>query len=305
VKILSFVPRSDAAAAARPGLLVDADVLDLRAAAPDLPDDGPCALADLDGPWLRAARDLDAAVRADVARRTELRERGALLPLETVRLRAPLPRPGKFICIGLNYKDHAKESGMELPERPLVFSKFPSCVCGPDDEVLIPSGSDELDYEAELGVVIGRRARFVAADRAREHVLGYVNLNDVSARDFQFADGQWQRGKSCDTFAPMGPYVVTTDEIPDPHALRIRFRLDGRTLQDSSTNQLIFDVPELVARLSVDFTLEPGDVISTGTPPGVGFARRPPIFLRPGNRMEVEIDGLGVLSNVIGRARAP
>ena len=164
---------------------------------------------------------------------------------------------------------------------------------------MLPVGSEQVDFEAELAVVIGRRAKNVDLANAIDHVYGYTNFNDVSARDMQFADGQWQRGKSCDTFAPFGEFVVTKDEIPDPHSLRIRFRLNGDTMQDSNTNQLIFKIPELVEYLSRSITLEPGDVIATGTPPGVGFARKPPVFLKDGDVCEVEIEGLGILINSV------
>jgi len=221
------------------------------------------------------------------------------LAVSDVRLLPPVPRPGKVICIGLNYADHAAESGMEPPESPLVFSKFPSNVVGPDDAVPMPLGESESDYEAELAVVIGRRAWRVDEAAAMNHVLGYSCANDLSARAFQFADGQWQRGKSCEGFCPLGPFIATTDEIADPHDLRIKLRLNDETVQDSSTNQLIFGIPALVAHLSSFVALEPGDVILTGTPPGVGFARKPPIRLKSGDRMEVEIDGLGVLRNTM------
>ena len=219
--------------------------------------------------------------------------------LASVHLSSPIPRPGKIICIGLNYRDHAEESGMAIPTSPIIFSKFGTCVIGSGETVRIPPGSTQVDYEAELAVVIGRTAKNVSRSDAMDHVFGYTNFNDVSARDFQFADGQWQRGKSCDTFAPMGPAVVTADEILDPHDLNIRFRLNGETLQDSNTCQLIFKTPELIEFLSRVITLEPGDVIATGTPPGVGFARKPPIFMKPGDVAEVEIEGLGSLSNPI------
>ena len=219
------------------------------------------------------------------------------------KLESPVPRPGKIICIGLNYRNHAIESGMEIPKMPIVFSKFQTCVIGEETPILLPPGSEQVDYEAELAVVIGRRASRVKAEDAMNHVFGYTNFNDVSARDFQFADGQWQRGKSCDTFAPIGPYIATADEIPDPHDLRISFRLNGDMLQDSTTSELIFRIPELIEFLSSCITLEPGDVIATGTPPGVGFARKPPVFLKDGDIAEVEIEGLGVLSNPIASAK--
>lgn len=209
----------------------------------------------------------------------------------------PVPRPGKIICIGLNYRDHAEESGMPIPQSPIVFSKFGTCAIGTGEAIRIPTGSEQVDYEAELAFVIGRFSKNVPKENAMQHVFGYTNFNDVSARDFQFADGQWQRGKSCDTFAPMGEFIATADEIRDPHDLRIQFRLNGKTLQDSSTAQLIFRIPELIEFLSKVITLEPGDVVATGTPPGVGFARKPPVFMKPGDTAEVEIEGLGVLKN--------
>jgi 2-keto-4-pentenoate hydratase/2-oxohepta-3-ene-1,7-dioic acid hydratase in catechol pathway len=216
-----------------------------------------------------------------------------------VKLAAPVPRPGKIICIGLNYRNHAIESGMEIPKSPIIFSKFVTCVAAPNDPILLPTGSEQVDYEAELAVVIGRRAKNVKLENAMDYVFGYTNFNDVSARDMQFADGQWQRGKSSDTFAPFGEAVVTKDEIEDPHNLRIQFRLNGETLQDSNTNELIFDIPAVIEFLSRSITLEPGDIIATGTPPGVGFARKPPIFLKDGDVAEVEIKGLGTLSNPV------
>ena len=222
-----------------------------------------------------------------------------LIDIGDVKIEAPVPRPGKIICIGLNYRNHAEESGMAIPESPIIFSKFSSCTIASGEAIKLPSASTQVDYEAELAFVIGRTASNVSAANAMEYVFGYTNFNDVSARDLQFADGQWQRGKSCDTFAPMGEYVATPDEIGDPHGLRIQFRLNGETLQDSTTSELIFKIPELIEFLSASITLEPGDVIATGTPPGVGFARKPPIFMKPGDIAEVEIEGLGILSNPV------
>ncbi len=219
-----------------------------------------------------------------------------------VEIASPVPRPGKIICIGLNYRDHAEESGMLIPTSPIIFSKFPTSIIGSGQAIILPAASREVDYEAELAFVIGRRAKKVKREDAMDHVFGFTNFNDVSARDMQFADGQWQRGKSCDTFAPMGEFIATVDTVNDPHDLRIRFRRNGETLQDSRTGQLIFRIPELVEFLSASITLEPGDVVATGTPPGVGFPRKPPIFLRDGDVCEVEIDGLGVLSNPVAAA---
>jgi 2-keto-4-pentenoate hydratase/2-oxohepta-3-ene-1,7-dioic acid hydratase in catechol pathway len=254
---------------------------------------------DLDGPWLQKARRVFDNIERDASALEAAKEKDWLVPSGDAYWFAPVPRPGKLICIGLNYRDHARESNMALPEKPVVFSKFSSAVLAPGEPVVIPAGSKQVDYEAELAVVIGRRAKNVSADRAYDYVLGYTSFNDVTARDFQFADGQWQRGKSCDTFAPMGQTIVTTDTIPDPHRLSIKLTLNGALMQDSNTDQLIFGVPRLIEFLSESITLEPGDVIATGTPAGVGFARNPPRFLKPGDEMQVLIDGIGGLGNPV------
>ena len=262
----------------------------------------PLAWFDMDGPWFRKARDTYETLINDPSELPRAQEKGWLVPREDAYWHAPVPRPGKVICIGLNYRDHAAESKMAIPEKPVVFSKFSTAVIGPGEPVVIPATSSQVDYEAELGVVIGRRAKNVSIDRALDYVLGYTCFNDVSARDFQFADGQWQRGKSCDTFAPMGQTIVTTDEVPDPHKLSIKLLLNGQAMQDSNTDQLIFGVPRLIEFLSETITLEPGDVIATGTPSGVGFARKPPVFLRPGDVMQVQIEKVGDLGNPIAAA---
>ena len=281
-------------------LLSETELLDFSHHACDLPQP-----ADLLG-WFdteteshKAARALADEVCADESRQASLREAGAISTREECCVTAPIPRPGKIICIGLNYRDHAEESGMDVPKSPVTFSKFANSVVGPNAEVVIPPGSVESDYEAEFGIVIGKTATRVSEADAMEHVLGYVCINDVSARDFQFADGQWQRGKSPDTFCPMGEAVVTRDEIADPHNLRVQLRLNGETMQDSNTKQLVFGVEALVSFLSQWTTLEPGDVIPTGTPPGVGFARKPPVYIQPGDVMEVDIEGLGILRNPV------
>jgi 2-keto-4-pentenoate hydratase/2-oxohepta-3-ene-1,7-dioic acid hydratase in catechol pathway len=212
---------------------------------------------------------------------------------------APIPRPPKLICIGLNYRDHAAESKLAIPEVPTMFAKFPTAVIGPGQPIVLPKNSTKPDYEAEFAVVIGRRGRHVAEDDWRDYVFGYTILNDVSARDFQMATSQWMIGKTFDTFAPFGPAIVTADEIADPHNLRISLTLNGETMQDSSTGNLIFKLPQLIAYLSSVFTLEPGDVIATGTPAGVGFARKPPRWLRPGDEVRIQIEGLGELVNPV------
>jgi len=212
---------------------------------------------------------------------------------------APIPRPPKLICIGLNYRDHAAESKLAIPEVPTMFAKFSTAVIGPGQPIVLPRNSAKPDYEAEFAVVIGRRGRHVAENDWRDYVFGYTILNDVSARDFQMATSQWMIGKTFDTFAPIGPAIVTADEIADPHNLRISLTLNGETMQDSNTSNLIFKLPQLIAYLSSVFTLEPGDIIATGTPAGVGFARKPPRWLQPGDEVRIQIDGLGELANPV------
>jgi 2-keto-4-pentenoate hydratase/2-oxohepta-3-ene-1,7-dioic acid hydratase in catechol pathway len=217
--------------------------------------------------------------------------------LSSVRLMAPIPKPPKIICIGLNYRDHAIESKMEIPKVPTVFSKYATAVIGSGQNMILPKGSTKPDYEAEFAVVIGKGGRYISGARWKEHVFGYTNLNDVSARDYQMATSQWMMGKTFDTFAPMGPFIATADEIPDPHALDISLTLNGETMQSSNTSNLIFGIPQLIEHLSSVFTLEGGDVIATGTPAGVGFARTPPRFLKPGDQLVVRVAGLGELRN--------
>jgi 2-keto-4-pentenoate hydratase/2-oxohepta-3-ene-1,7-dioic acid hydratase in catechol pathway len=221
------------------------------------------------------------------------------LDAATARLLAPIPRPPKIVCIGLNYRDHAEESGMAIPEVPTVFAKFPTAVTGHRHPIVLPRNSTKPDYEAELAVVIGRGGRHIPEAAWREHVFGYTIFNDVSARDFQMATSQWMMGKTFDTFAPCGPAIVTADEIEDPHTLDISLTLNGEEMQHSNTRNLIFQVPRLIAFLSSVFTLEPGDLIATGTPAGVGFARKPPRWLKPGDEVVVRIEGLGELSNPV------
>lgn len=229
---------------------------------------------------------------------SELAASGAKgLPLSSVRLLAPVPNPEKFICIGLNYRDHAKESGMDIPEIPTVFTKYRNAVCGPGDPIILPSVSSQVDYEAEFAFVVGKRAKHVSAADWRDYVFGYTCVHDVSARDYQLATTQWTIGKTFDSFGPMGPWLVSKDEVADPHGLRIQLTLNGRVLQDSNTNQLVFDVGALLEYLSTVMTLQPGDVVSTGTPPGVGMARKPPIYLQPGDECTVAVEGIGELTN--------
>jgi len=225
---------------------------------------------------------------------------GPGLALADVRLDAPLRRPAKIVAVGLNYADHAAEGNVSLPAEPLVFTKFPSSIIGPREPITWDTAlTDAVDYEAELAVVIGRRARNVSVDAALGHVFGYTCLNDISARDLQFGDGQWVRGKSLDTFCPVGPWIVTAHEIPDPQSLAIECEVSGEVLQSASTADMIFGVADLIARLSRSFTLEPGDLIATGTPPGVGYFREPQRLLRNGDEVVVRIGGIGELRNPI------
>ncbi len=224
---------------------------------------------------------------------------GAGLPVEKVTLLAPIARPPKLICVGLNYRDHAAEAKLEVPSTPTIFCKFSNSITGPGAPIVLPKNSTKPDYEAELAVVIGKGGRHVPREYWHRHVYGYMCLNDVSARDFQMATSQWLMGKTFDTFAPTGPWITTADEIPDPHALGISLEINGEVMQSSNTGEMIFRLPELIAYLSSVFTLEAGDIITTGTPAGVGFAKRPPRWLRPGDEVAVKIDGLGELRNPV------
>ncbi|MEO0478054.1 MAG: fumarylacetoacetate hydrolase family protein [Planctomycetota bacterium] len=218
------------------------------------------------------------------------------LPLapDGARIGACVGDVGKFLCIGLNYSDHAKESGMDVPEEPVIFAKATSAICGPYDDVHIPRGSEKTDWEVELGVVIGARAHYVEEADAMNHVAGYCVINDVSERAFQLeSTGQWIKGKSCDTFGPLGPWLVTPDEVRDPQGLSLWLEVDGHRYQDGSTKTMVFGVSHLISYLSQYMSLKPGDVISTGTPPGVGLGQTPPTYLKPGQTMRLGIDGLG------------
>lgn len=228
---------------------------------------------------------------------------GASYDLASVKLLAPIPRPPKLICAGLNYRDHAAETGMEIPKVPTIFCKFTNIVIGPGQPIVLPKVSGRVDYEAEFAFVIGRGGRYIPASKAMDHVFGYTIINDVSARDFQMATTQWLMGKTFDTFAPMGPWIVTADEIKDPHALDISLEIAGERLQHSNTRELIFRIPELIEHLSQVVTLEPGDVVATGTPSGVGFARKPPRYLKAGEEVVIRIDRIGELRNPVAAER--
>jgi 2-keto-4-pentenoate hydratase/2-oxohepta-3-ene-1,7-dioic acid hydratase in catechol pathway len=268
----------------RIGVVTDAGVVDLAQAAPELPttllgllEAGPTALL--------------AAHRAA--------ETGTPIPLADVRLEAPISRPPKFLAIGLNYADHVRESGIDTPAHPTVFNKQSTCVIGPGDAIHLPRVSSALDYEGELGIVIGRRCRHVSRDDAADVIAGYLVVNDATVRDWQLRVPTWTMGKSFDTHGPIGPWIVTADEIGDPHQLRLRTFVNGELRQDSNTKELIFDCFALIEHLSTAFTLEPGDVIATGTPSGVGIARKPPALLKAGDVVRIEIEGIGSLENPV------
>ncbi len=228
--------------------------------------------------------------------------RGLLTPLKAARLHAPLPRPGKIVCVGHNYAEHARERGSDAPAQPILFLKSANTICGPGDPIILPPNSSKVDYEAELAVVIGKGGRGISEERAIEHIAGYTILNDVSARDMQSQDKQWFRGKSCDTFAPCGPWIVTRDEVPDPHALAISLTLNRETMQDANTGDMIFKIPYLISYLSQSLTWDPGDILSTGTPAGIGAGRTPPVFLKPGDTVSITVEQVGTLTNPV---RAP
>jgi 2-keto-4-pentenoate hydratase/2-oxohepta-3-ene-1,7-dioic acid hydratase in catechol pathway len=238
-------------------------------------------------------------LQAGAAATTAAAKGARRIPLAEVRFLAPIPRPPKFLAIGLNYADHIAEAGMEAPDFPVFFNKQTTCVTGPGDPIHVPRASSLVDYEGELAIVIGRRCRHVPAARAHEVIAGYTVVNDVTVRDWQFKAPTMTIGKSFDTHGPTGPWVVTADVIPDPQDLRIRTWVNDNLMQDASTKEMIFDCAQQIETLSTAFTLEPGDLIATGTPAGVGIVRKPPVWLQPGDTVRVEIDGIGSLENPV------
>jgi 2-keto-4-pentenoate hydratase/2-oxohepta-3-ene-1,7-dioic acid hydratase in catechol pathway len=270
----------------RAALFTGNGYVDLHAADPSLPT---CVRGLLNGGPALLAKAAAAASKSQP------------VPAASVQLLAPILDPQKIICVGLNYRDHAEESGAPIPKEPILFSKYATTLIGPEAAIVLPSVSQEVDYEAELVLVVGKTGRHIAEKDAMDYLAGYTVGHDVSARDWQLKkDGkQWMVGKTFDTFAPIGPHLVLRDEVPDPHTLGIRLRLNGETMQNSNTNQMIFSAAQVVAYLSQIMTLVPGDLIFTGTPPGVGFARKPQVFLKAGDVVEVEIDGLGLLRNPV------
>jgi 2-keto-4-pentenoate hydratase/2-oxohepta-3-ene-1,7-dioic acid hydratase in catechol pathway len=315
MKLLSMkTERSDSA-----GIVIGEDVLDVT---------GFCQIIEGRGEWIEADTDMATYHHIEGAYRDALdvlkhgaewpariiarlqndsmlfnqcREVGVLIPLARVELNPPVIAPGKILAVGLNYAAHAAEQNAQPPESPLIFSKCVTALIGPGDAIRLPRISDKIDYEAELAVVIGKQAKSVAAESAYDYIAGYTILNDVTARDLQRRERQWARAKGLDTFAPCGPWLVTKDEVADPHSLALELRLNGEVKQSSSTNDLIFKIPQLIEFISQDLTLRPGDIISTGTPSGVGVFSDPPVFLRDGDQIEINIEGIGLLANrVIG-----
>jgi 2-keto-4-pentenoate hydratase/2-oxohepta-3-ene-1,7-dioic acid hydratase in catechol pathway len=264
------------------GAAVDDGVIDFAAAAPGLPQD-------MLG-FLEAGAPALAAAHAAV-------EGASRIPLDAVQLEAPIVRPPKFLAVGLNYADHVAESGLEVPKIPMIFNKQSTCVVGPTDPFHLPRASHVLDYEGELGFVIGRRCRHVSRDDAADVIAGYLVVNDVSVCDWQLRVPTWMMGKSFDTHGPIGPWIVTPEELPDPHRLQLRTWVNGELRQESNTKELIFDCFALVEHLSTAFTLEPGDIIATGTPSGVGIAMKPPKLLVAGDVVKIEIEGIGTIEN--------
>lgn len=305
--------RYEAGAGPRLGVVHGAAVVDLLAAAPahlvggvsgqdaafdrwfepsaaGLIEGGPAALA--------AVRKLQDALGHGFSAGAALPD--GVIPAESIRRLPPLARPSKILCVGQNYMDHIREQKAEVPKTPILFSKAPTCLAGPGDPVSWPRGlTEQADPEVELGVVIGRTTKGVTAKKALDHVFGYTVLNDVSARDLQFGDKQWVRGKSLDTFCPLGPELVTRDEVPDPQALRLSCAVNGRVWQDSNTGEMIFPVAELLAFIARGITLLPGDLVATGTPDGVGVFQKPPVFLKAGDVMRLEVERIGVLENPV------
>ncbi len=272
-------------ASTRIGALVDGGVADLTKIDPSLPSD---MIALLEGGDAALAKAKAAAASG-----------GATLALSDVKLLAPIPRPGKIICIGLNYRDHAGETGAAIPTAPTVFAKWANVIVAPGDAIVLPTNTEQIDYEAEFVFVIGKRGRNISEADALDYVVGYAPFNDVSARDFQNRTSQWTMGKTFDTFGPFGPSITTADEIADPHDLDIWLDINGEELQRSNTRELIFNINQLVADLSSVMTLEPGDIVSTGTPAGVGVARTPKRWLVAGDVVTVHIEGLGSLTNPV------
>ena len=299
MRLVSF--RTEPGAALRCGVQVDGTIADASAVAAlaglepaaMVPGWSARAIAALD------AEALDRLARTAQHRASELSDQGALYPADDITIGPPVPDPSKIVCLGLNYRDHAREAGLTPPSTPMFFAKYANSLIGPGDAIVPPPATAQVDYEAELAVVIGRRGRHVSADRALGHVFGVMAFNDVSARDLQLANNLWTGGKAIDTFGPCGPALITLDEVGDIGNLGVRTRVNGETVQDGNTADMIFGVAETIVFLSSIMTLEPGDIIATGTPAGVGNSRDPKLFLHAGDVVEVEIDRVGRLRNPV------
>ncbi|MFD2612464.1 fumarylacetoacetate hydrolase family protein [Paenibacillus gansuensis] len=282
MKLLQFVQKHDPVSKARIGAYLDNETV--------------CELTEE-----HSMIDLITRLERSEEKRSRLeaniQEKRTIHNLSDIQLLPPLMNPEKIICIGLNYHDHVKESNMQVPKVPVLFPKYNNCLIGHTDTVIIPSDVKQCDYEVELAFIIGKTAKFVNVEEAMDYVFGYTILNDVSARDIQLSEPQWTRGKAIDTFAPTGPWIVTADEIPDPHNLDISLVLNGKTMQKSNTGELIFNIPYIISFLSQTMTLQPGDMIITGTPPGVGMGQKPQVWLKEGDVTEAHISGIGVLTN--------
>jgi 2-keto-4-pentenoate hydratase/2-oxohepta-3-ene-1,7-dioic acid hydratase in catechol pathway len=302
MRLLSFSP--DGGRTLRSGIKTAAEIADTEhvAALAGFGEDARITLRSTRAVLALDREDLSTLEKTAESSMSELRVRGALHRRDDVRLGPPVPDPQKIICLGLNYRDHAQEAGLATPSAPMFFAKWANSLIGPNDAIVPPRTTEQVDYEAELAVVIGERARNVDADHTLDHVVGVMVFNDVSARDLQLANNLWTGGKAIDTFAPCGPAVVTLEEIENIQALPVRTRVNGNTVQDGNTADMIFGVAETIAFLSQIMTLEPGDIIATGTPAGVGNSRTPKLFLHPGDIVEVEIDGVGTLRNRVAEA---
>src|SRR5947209_8581495 len=299
----------------RVGAQLDGQIVDLnrayRAALQHVKSEDELAVADVRVPSdmidllrggeasLKAAQQALAFVQGQREVDKTLGQRGIAYATESVSLLSPILRPGKLVCLGLNYRDHAAESGMAVPEYPVLFHKVAGSLIGPEQPIVIPPITNRVDYEAELAIIIGKRGKYIAEAEAVSYIAGYAPANDVSARDLQFRTGQWTTGKMLDTFCPLGPALVTRDEVPNPNALAIKTILNGEVMQDGNTADMIFRVPYIVSYISEITTLEPGDVIMTGTPPGIGNTRTPQVFMKPGDTITVEIEHVGKLTNPV------
>lgn len=296
MKLLSFKANDET----RLGLIVNDNIVDVDKGyhhlfGAHIPSDMICFLEEGEAAMTKARRLEDASQKSW---RTLCSASDVIFNVGDVEVLAPIPRTRKnIVCLGLNYSEHVKEFGSSIPKYPIFFTKPPTSIIGPNASILFPKNTKEVDFEAELAFIFGKRGKDVPKEKAYEYVAGYTVFNDVTARDIQRRHGQWFKGKGLDTFAPMGPYLVTKDEVPDPHNLNISLELDGVMMQNSNTRNMIFKIPSLVRFISMDMTIEPGDIVATGTPSGVGYTRKPPVYLNPGNIVKISLEKVGILQN--------